>query len=90
MRLKRGAAGYGVREGKFSFALKLPNLFVRQNGIDNLLKVERAEGFIRENALGGAATGACQRRLTDAKVQIAAAGLNGFVEQFIQVNFAEG
>ena len=88
--LKRGAAGHGIGEGKFSFTLKLPDLFVRQNSVDNLLKVQRAKRFIREIALGGAATAACQWRLAGAKVQLAAAGLNGFVEQFIQVNFAYG
>ena len=90
MNLKRGAAGYGVGKGNISLTLKLLDMFVGQNGVDYLLDVQWTKRLIgKETTLGTAATGACPGGLTGAKMQLAAAGFNHFVEQFVNMNFAE-
>ena len=90
MNIKQGAVGHGIRKENLSLALQLPNLFVRQNGVDDLLDVQRTERFIRQKTVPCCAvTGARLRGLTGPKMQIAAAHTNCFAEQLINMDFAD-
>ena len=90
MPIKHGVVGHGIRKGNLSLALQLPNLLVGQNGVGDLLDVQRAKRFIRQKtALSSAVTGARLRGLTGAKVQLTADGTNCFVKQLINMDFAD-
>ena len=84
MHSEQSPAGQRVRKRKIALALKLPDLFICHNGVDHLLYVERAGQVVgKKVAFRLSRAGACQQRLTGAEPQIAAAGLERFVEQFI-------
>ncbi len=90
MHIKRGEVSQGIRKGKLSLALQLPNLVAGQDGVGDLLDVQRAKRFIRQKAvLGSAVTEARLRGLTGAKMQLTAAGTDRLAEQLINMDFAD-